>query len=162
MGPHRIHQLSSVIGIQGGQDASSCRTLFAKEPLIIGLFWGKWPIRRYPMGLRHSVMIIHGIDVFYFGIQIMPMIWLRLVGSSKWQVSFAEYSLFSWALLQKRPIIFFKKPTNRSDPIWVIISMGLSQCLCTVCARVWLSAQTVRQTHRDVSETDTLGTWFSA
>jgi len=31
--------------------------------------------------------------------------WLRLVGSIKLQVSFAEYSLFSWALLQKRPII---------------------------------------------------------
>jgi len=31
--------------------------------------------------------------------------WLRLVGSLKLQVSFAEYSLFYWALLLKRPII---------------------------------------------------------
>jgi len=31
--------------------------------------------------------------------------WLRLVGSLKLQVSFAEYSLFHRALLQKRPII---------------------------------------------------------
>ena len=31
--------------------------------------------------------------------------WLRLVGSLKWQVSFAEYSLFYRALLQKRPTI---------------------------------------------------------
>jgi len=31
--------------------------------------------------------------------------WLRLVGSIKLQVSFAEYRLFSRALLQKRPII---------------------------------------------------------
>jgi len=31
--------------------------------------------------------------------------WLRLEGSSKLQVSFAEYSLFYRALLQKRPII---------------------------------------------------------
>jgi len=31
--------------------------------------------------------------------------WLRLVGSIKLQVSFAEYSLFYRALLQKRPII---------------------------------------------------------
>jgi len=31
--------------------------------------------------------------------------WLRLVGSLKLQVSFAEYSLFYRALLQKRPII---------------------------------------------------------
>jgi len=31
--------------------------------------------------------------------------WLRLVGSLKLHVSFAEYSLFYMALLQKRPII---------------------------------------------------------
>jgi len=31
--------------------------------------------------------------------------WLRLVGSLKLQVSFAEYSLFYRAFLQKRPII---------------------------------------------------------
>jgi len=31
--------------------------------------------------------------------------WLRLEGSLKWQISFAEYSLFYRALLQKRPII---------------------------------------------------------
>jgi len=31
--------------------------------------------------------------------------WLRLVGSLKVQVSFAEYSLFYRALVQKRPII---------------------------------------------------------
>jgi len=33
------------------------------------------------------------------------MRWLRLVGSLKWWVSFAEYSLFCRALLQKRPTI---------------------------------------------------------
>ena len=31
--------------------------------------------------------------------------WLRLVGALKLQVSFAEYSLFYRALLQKKPII---------------------------------------------------------
>jgi len=36
---------------------------------------------------------------------ISNMGWLRLVGSLKLQVSFAEYSLFYRALLQKRPII---------------------------------------------------------
>jgi len=36
---------------------------------------------------------------------ISDMGWLRLVGSLKLQVSFAEYSLFYWALLQKRSII---------------------------------------------------------
>ena len=35
----------------------------------------------------------------------MPMRCLRLVGSLKLQVSFAEYSLFYWALFQKRLII---------------------------------------------------------
>ena len=37
-------------------EAFSCRLFFAKEPLIIGLFCGKWPIKiRNPMGLRHPV-----------------------------------------------------------------------------------------------------------
>jgi len=44
----------------------------------------------------------------------MNMGWLRLVGSLKFQVSLAEYSLFYRALLQKRPI---KEPTSRSHPI---------------------------------------------
>jgi len=35
----------------------------------------------------------------------MYMGWLRWVGSLKWSVSFAEYSLFYRSLLQKRPII---------------------------------------------------------
>jgi len=45
--------------LQGGEDtydALSCRSFFAKEPLIIGLFCGKWPVKiRHPMGLRHPV-----------------------------------------------------------------------------------------------------------
>jgi len=36
---------------------------------------------------------------------MVDMGWLRLVGSLKLQVSFAEYRLFYRALLQKRPII---------------------------------------------------------
>jgi len=36
---------------------------------------------------------------------MLPMGWLRLVGSLKLHVSFAEYHLFYRALLQKRPII---------------------------------------------------------
>jgi len=36
---------------------------------------------------------------------LAAMGWLRIVGSLKWQVSFAEYRLFHRALLQKRPII---------------------------------------------------------
>ena len=48
--------------MQGGEDAwdaSSCRSFFAKEPLIIGLFCEKWPKKiRHPTGLRHPVIVI--------------------------------------------------------------------------------------------------------
>jgi len=37
--------------------------------------------------------------------------WLRLVGSIKLKVSFAEYSLFYRALLQRKPIILSILPT---------------------------------------------------
>jgi len=47
--------------IQGGEDsedALSCKSIFAKEPLIIGLFCGTWPIKiRHPMTPRHPVWI---------------------------------------------------------------------------------------------------------
>ena len=47
--------------LQGGkdaQDASSCRSLFAKQPLIIGFFGGKWPFKiRHPMHLRHPLSL---------------------------------------------------------------------------------------------------------
>jgi len=67
--------------------------------------------------------------------------WLRLVGSLKLQVSFAEYSLFYRALLQKRPIILrsllmvatpYRTPVQTYSPLHVrIVAMG-----CTVsCAR---------------------------
>jgi len=45
--------------LQGGQDSQdvlSRRSFFAKEPLILGLFYWKWPLKiRHPMTLRHSV-----------------------------------------------------------------------------------------------------------
>ena len=42
--------------ILGGEDALSCRSFFTKEPLIEGLFCGKWLIKiRYSVGLRHPV-----------------------------------------------------------------------------------------------------------
>ena len=35
-----------------------CRSLSAKEPLVIGLFGGKWPVKmRHPMGRRHPVWV---------------------------------------------------------------------------------------------------------
>ena len=40
------------------QDVLKCRSLSAKEPRIIGLFCGKWPIKRkHPMRVRHTVLI---------------------------------------------------------------------------------------------------------
>jgi len=44
--------------------------------------------------------------------------WLRLVGSLKLYVSFAKYSLFYRALLQKRPIIF-KSLVIVATPYWI-------------------------------------------
>ena len=44
--------------------------------------------------------------LFHFQVSISPMGCLRLVGSFKLYVSFAEYSLFYRALLQKRHTIF--------------------------------------------------------
>ena len=41
--------------------------------------------------------------------------WLRLVGSSKLQVSFAEYSLFYRALLQKRHIVLRSLPVGATQ-----------------------------------------------
>jgi len=51
-----LRLLSMVQGVEDAQDASSRRSLFAKEPLIIGLFCVKWRIKkRHPMDLRHPV-----------------------------------------------------------------------------------------------------------
>jgi len=83
--------------------------------------------------LRRLTFQIHSY-AHSLGIQC-DMGWLRLVGSIKKQVSFAEYSLFYRALLQKRPI-FLKEPTHRSHPIAVHV-LGLypflshNQCMCT-------------------------------
>ena len=38
-------------------DTFGSRSFFAKEPLIIGIFCGKWPMEiRHPMTLRHPVL----------------------------------------------------------------------------------------------------------
>ena len=51
----RICVCLHIINIQGGEnpkDASSCRSFFVQEPLIIGLFCGKWLIKiRHPMSV---------------------------------------------------------------------------------------------------------------
>jgi len=40
----------------------------------------------------------------------MDIVWLRFVGSLKFQVSFADYRLFYRALLHKRPVILRSLP----------------------------------------------------
>ena len=58
--------------VQGGEDswdALSCRSFFAKESLIIGLFCGKRPTKmRHPMTLRHPVVDLgreYGLSVYF-------------------------------------------------------------------------------------------------
>ena len=51
--------------------------------------------------------------------RVSVMRWLRLVGSLKVYVSFAEYRLFHRAVLQEKPIILRSLPTNCSHPISV-------------------------------------------
>jgi len=54
---------AAVYWVQGGenaQDAIRCKSLFAKESLIIGLFSGKYYSKiRYPMGLCHPIASRH-------------------------------------------------------------------------------------------------------
>jgi len=110
--------------IQGGedpQDALSCRSFFANEPLITGLLRGKWPVKiRHPVGLRHParrlVVRIHDIILYEWqnGWQWYDMsakihqkdvikVWEFMRAMNL--MSYAEYRLFYRAFLQKRPII---------------------------------------------------------
>ena len=63
-------------------------------PLTLFL-WYLWPFFR---NIYACVYRLTSYIYIYMG-------WLRLVGSLKWKVSFAEYRLFYRALLQKRPTI---------------------------------------------------------
>jgi len=94
----------------------SCRSLSAKEPLIVELFCGKWPLKmKQPMDVRHPVFLSHVTCewvmahmkkswhmkmihyselVLHWGMFVhIHMRWLRLVGSIKHR-----------SLLQKSPI----------------------------------------------------------
>ena len=66
-----------VIILQGGEDAEdalSCRSLFEKKPLIIGLFCGKWPIKiRHLMGLRHPVVRSYRVSMISRLLQIIGL-----------------------------------------------------------------------------------------
>ena len=67
--------------------------------------------------------------------------WLRFVGSSKLQISFAMQPYKIDDILQKRPIIF-KEPTNRSRPI-------ASETHCVMYPMKHIDTDT--QTHRHTS-----------
>jgi len=94
-----------------------------------------------PFALEGLNDTVNGLYKSYSYDIVQTMGWLRLVGSLKLQVSFAEYSLFYGALLQKRPIILrsllmvatpYRTPVQTYSPLHVrIVAMG-----CTVsCAR---------------------------
>jgi len=83
----------------------------------------------------------------------LVMVWLRLVGSLKLRVSFAEYSLFNRTLLQKKPIISGaqqSEPPHRLSCIvacsarWkflcVTVCCSLLQCVAVFCS---MSSRTV-------------------
>ena len=84
--------------LQSGEDpydALSCRSFSAKEPLIIGLFCGEWPIKiRDPMGLRHPVRLVQTfrwISVYIYYICIVHY-WYNFVTTcysvSRWVQAF--------------------------------------------------------------------------
>jgi len=67
--------------LQGGEDAwaaLSCRSLFAKEPPVIGPFCGKRPIKiRHPVGVRHTVTI--GFSTWEYGVATISRL-LKIIG----------------------------------------------------------------------------------
>ena len=62
--------------------------------------------------VRACVRACVHVHMYAYVMWYVNMGWLRLVGSLKLWVSFAEYSLFYRALLQKRPTIFRSLPSD--------------------------------------------------
>ena len=73
--------------------------------LFLGFF--SWFFRIFVVWSAHSCFLnVCDLSHFWKGcLAAEPMGWLRLVGSIKLQVSFAEYCLFYRSLLRKRPMI---------------------------------------------------------
>jgi len=65
--------------------------------------------------------------------------WLRLVGSLKSQVSFAEYSLFYRALLQKRPIILRSLLIIATPYAYRMQDSVQTMCDLEQCTHLWYS-----------------------
>jgi len=94
---------------------------------------------RTPVVCTQGTLMDERIYVYMYDMKVIPshelllcvpayihtydMGWLRLVGSLKLYVSFAEYSFFykvSFAKESRTPVMTytFKAPTHRSHPIW--------------------------------------------
>jgi len=95
---------------------------------------------------------------------VLTMGWLRLVGSLKSEVSFAEYRLIYRALLQKRPIIL-RSLLIEATPYRATVSDRVLQCVAVCCSvlqgvavccsvlqrvAVWCSVLTIEQLHQTV------------
>jgi len=87
---HMSFVVVAVQGAENSKDASSCLSFFAKEPLIIRLFCGKWPMKiRHPMTPRHSVsdMMLH----------ICHVTWMSQCHiTHEWVMSHMNKSFRSW------------------------------------------------------------------
>jgi len=96
---------------EGGHDSFILRTLFCQMSSIFirvshvtqtseSCIWGTWLVHMTPSSFVPSSVK----RALYTVCSLFPLYWL--VGSLKLYVSFAEYSLFYEALLQKWPVIF--------------------------------------------------------
>ena len=102
---HTLTRRDSVISadiwnkhIQGGedpQDALSCRLFSAKEPLSIGLFCWKWPVKiRHPRGLRNPVYTIECILSWVSSLLTLYLKWLW-----NWLLRFLKLTFDMWKRL---------------------------------------------------------------
>ena len=66
--------------------------------------------------------------------------WLRLIGSLKLQVSFAEYRLFSRAFLQKRPVILRSLLTKAVGERVRADMDSMSECVRKQTAQSWYAS----------------------
>jgi len=81
----------------GQRDLYACQKRPTSKTIVCGY--------RYSLLSMSKVICIHSKKSLRIIHSYAAKGWLRLVGSMKLQVSFAEYSLFCRALLQKRPIV---------------------------------------------------------
>ena len=97
--------------------------------------------------------------------------WLRLVGSLKLQVSFAEYSLFYRALLQNRPVILrglliVATPYDMTHPYVWHASFLCVTCLIHMCDMthpyVWHDSFTCVTWHIDMCDMNRPNVWHDS